>query len=199
MAEAQEREWWHGSITGYSHHHCDCAECLAAWAEHQRRYVASHPEQQEKSRERARASYWRRKAKEKGMATDKTYLIERTEQEEVTCTVRTAGGSYPLRHVNVHSPDGFNYAYGGSGPADLALSIAADLLGEDAEWVAHDQSESRAWAVHQSLKWSFVATLAGNVRQHVLDGNRLLLFIAAYFEAQQKEEAAKAAALEESL
>jgi len=39
--------------------------------------------------------------------------------------------SYPLPHIERHSPDGFNWGYGGSGPADLALSILADYAGRD--------------------------------------------------------------------
>ena len=34
----------------------------------------------------------------------------------------------PLRHVIFHSPTGFSWGYGGSGPADLALSILGDHL-----------------------------------------------------------------------
>ena len=34
-----------------------------------------------------------------------------------------------------HSPDGFNWGYGGSGPAQLALAILADCLGDDADAV----------------------------------------------------------------
>jgi hypothetical protein len=36
--------------------------------------------------------------------------------------------SYPLRHLSRHSPDGFEWGYSGSGPADLARSIVGDLL-----------------------------------------------------------------------
>lgn len=36
--------------------------------------------------------------------------------------------THPLRHVVKHSPDGFQWGYGGSGPADLALSILHDCL-----------------------------------------------------------------------
>jgi hypothetical protein len=36
----------------------------------------------------------------------------------------------PLRHIEKHSPDGFNWGYGGSGPADLAYAILYDLYGE---------------------------------------------------------------------
>lgn len=35
----------------------------------------------------------------------------------------------PLRHIVYHSPDGFEWGYGGSGPADLARSILADVAG----------------------------------------------------------------------
>jgi hypothetical protein len=35
----------------------------------------------------------------------------------------------PLVHQCRHSPDGFEWGYGGSGPADLAHSILADVLG----------------------------------------------------------------------
>jgi len=30
-----------------------------------------------------------------------------------------------------HSPDGFEWGYGGSGPAQLALALCLDVLGED--------------------------------------------------------------------
>jgi hypothetical protein len=39
--------------------------------------------------------------------------------------------TYPLLHVVRHSPDGFNWGYRGSGPADLARSILTDCLGQD--------------------------------------------------------------------
>jgi len=32
----------------------------------------------------------------------------------------------PLKHIVRHSPDGFQFSYVGSGPADLALSILTD-------------------------------------------------------------------------
>jgi hypothetical protein len=34
-----------------------------------------------------------------------------------------------LKHIVRHSPTGFNWGYGGSGPADLALSILTDVFG----------------------------------------------------------------------
>jgi hypothetical protein len=38
--------------------------------------------------------------------------------------------AFPLPHVERHSPDGFEWGYEGSGPADLALSILAHVLGQ---------------------------------------------------------------------
>lgn len=35
-----------------------------------------------------------------------------------------------LKHLVLHSPDGFEWGYYGSGPSDLALAILADFFGE---------------------------------------------------------------------
>jgi hypothetical protein len=47
------------------------------------------------------------------------------------CVVEIVDGENvrPLIHQNRHSPTGFEWGYGGSGPADLARSILADVLG----------------------------------------------------------------------
>jgi len=50
------------------------------------------------------------------------------------------------------SPDGFNWGYGGSGPAQLALAMCADALGDDA----------RAVRVYQAFKSRLVASLKDN-------------------------------------
>ena len=39
--------------------------------------------------------------------------------------------SEQLTHIDYHSPDGFEWGYGGSGPADLALAILVDFFEED--------------------------------------------------------------------
>jgi hypothetical protein len=50
---------------------------------------------------------------------------------KVDCFVEYASGpSKRLRHVCIHSPDGFEVGHGGSGPSDLALSILAHHFGE---------------------------------------------------------------------
>jgi len=46
-----------------------------------------------------------------------------------------------------HSPSGFEWGYGGSGPAQLALAILADHLGDDAQ----------AFNFHHRFKWAVAA------------------------------------------
>lgn len=66
----------------------------------------------------------------------KHYVGERTPEG---CTVEVLdsslpGGGYlrdPRHDLRNHSPDGYNWGYGGSGPAQLALALLADALGDD--------------------------------------------------------------------
>lgn len=70
----------------------------------------------------------------------------------VTVTVESAGGkrSLPPRHdIANHSPDGFEWGYGGSGPAQLALALVANCCGDKAATPA----------VYQAVKWDIVAKL----------------------------------------
>ena len=55
-----------------------------------------------------------------------------------------------MPHIERHSPDGFNWGYGGSGPADLALSILTDFVGI-----------TIAEKFYQKFKFNFIA-LAGS-------------------------------------
>ncbi len=48
-----------------------------------------------------------------------------------------------------HSPTGFEWGYGGSGPAQLALAILADHCGDD----------QRAFNFHHRFKWAVIAEL----------------------------------------
>ncbi len=50
--------------------------------------------------------------------------------------------------IRNHSPDGFNWGYGGSGPAQLALAICLELYGEE-----------KAGKVYQDFKFKHVAPL----------------------------------------
>jgi hypothetical protein len=48
-----------------------------------------------------------------------------------------------------HSPSGFEWGYGGSGPAQTALAILADYLKDD----------DRAVLLHQRFKWDVIARM----------------------------------------
>ncbi|NIN00480.1 MAG: hypothetical protein GTO24_21080 [candidate division Zixibacteria bacterium] len=74
--------------------------------------------------------------------------------------------SYKLPHVFFHSPDGFEWGYFGSGPADLALSILADYFRPrhgvlTREMVMHGILHP-AIALHQSFKAEFIAPIKGD-------------------------------------
>jgi hypothetical protein len=55
----------------------------------------------------------------------------------------------PRLDLRSHSPDGFSWGYGGSGPAQLALALAADVLGDD----------DRAQDIYQRLKFKLIGSL----------------------------------------
>src|SRR5262249_20719564 len=74
----------------------------------------------------------------------KHYVGERTPEGCEVDVIDTASptGGYPLppRHdLRNHSPDGFNWGYAGSGPAQLALALLADALGDDEKAQRHYQ------------------------------------------------------------
>jgi hypothetical protein len=55
-----------------------------------------------------------------------------------------------VKHVwKYHSPTGFAWGYGGSGPADLALNILLMVTG----------NRDVAFRYHQDFKWEFIAPL----------------------------------------
>ena len=64
--------------------------------------------------------------------------------------------------VVAHSPDGFEFGYAGSGPADLALNICQYYLlsigyqGKK-EKCFEGECFSLAWALHQDFKFKFIA------------------------------------------
>ena len=86
--------------------------------------------------------------------------------EGVTCWRApdgTARSSIPQRHVH-YAPMGFDWGFGGSGPADLALNVLALFLPltPDATGVALRDGSSvseAAWALHQQFKYDLIATL----------------------------------------
>lgn len=67
---------------------------------------------------------------------------------QVVVTIQQGMGERRLEPIGEHSPDGFEWGYGGSGPAELALAILADHL--DCEPPA---------ALYQAFKAAVVANL----------------------------------------
>jgi len=57
----------------------------------------------------------------------KVYIGRRT-AGRASVLVEDVLGTSALHHVVRHSPDGFEWGYGGSGPSDAALSILTDYL-----------------------------------------------------------------------
>lgn len=77
----------------------------------------------------------------------------------------------PQVHIE-HSPGGFEWGYGGSGPSDFALNVLAvflpvpkpakmDTWGDGNAVKLHGGTvvSRAAWSLHQDFKFSFVATL----------------------------------------
>lgn len=72
-----------------------------------------------------------------GRATDRSVKINGVRiREDVSQRIRN------------HSPDGFNWGYGGSGPAQLALAICVELYGEEV-----------AVAMYQKFKFAVIGRL----------------------------------------
>lgn len=70
-----------------------------------------------------------------------------------------------------HSPDGFQWGYGGSGPAQLALALLADATGDD----------QLAIRLHQPFKWQFVAAFGSSWS---LTQNEILAWVKLKTEAK---------------
>lgn len=71
---------------------------------------------------------------------------EQETASDVIVTVEEGRKETPLKHHVYHSPTGFCWGYGGSGPADLALSILWDFFG--AEPITE---------MYMDFKWNYVA------------------------------------------
>ena len=66
-----------------------------------------------------------------------------------SCTVLVDGKPLNPRYdLRNHSPDGFQWGYGGSGPAQLALALLADCVGDE-----------EALELYPIFKWRVIAGL----------------------------------------
>lgn len=95
----------------------------------------------------------------------KAYSGRRNEHGDTNVYVSPRGDQahvYGLPHIPHHSPTGFEWGYGGSGPADLALAILADYFGETPEAVKASLEtvwapRTKTQALYQGFKWTLVA------------------------------------------
>jgi hypothetical protein len=73
----------------------------------------------------------------------KIYKGKRLEPAMNLLGVKVTVNGKPLRHRVRHSPTGFEFGYGGSGPADLALSILWNFLGKEPSRILYTDFKSR--------------------------------------------------------
>jgi hypothetical protein len=90
-------------------------------------------------------------------ATKKLYRGDPTGEVRVVYLSDRHRGSRPLRHIVLHSPAGIAWGYEGSGPADLALSILCDVLGERPTPKQLMYGQFKAQPHYQAFKRQFVA------------------------------------------
>lgn len=93
------------------------------------------------------------------------YEGQRSEDHVVTVTC-DGEPLDPRLDLRAHSPTGFNFGYGGSGPAQLALAILAHALGDDELASAHYQKfkfqviaklEESPWRITQQEVRAWIA------------------------------------------
>jgi hypothetical protein len=89
-------------------------------------------------------------------AYGKIYRMQRAADGDALAFVVLGERTRPLRHISHASPTGFNWGYGGSGPADLALAILADFFGETPAPDGRDKCQCWQWV--QPFKWHFIAS-----------------------------------------
>jgi hypothetical protein len=98
----------------------------------------------------------------------KTYTVIRGTSGEIGVTVKhDEKPPYLLKHCVYHSPTGMETGYGGSGPADLALSILADYFGIEPRKIEainkralglDDTVNHAPLKLHQDFKFHFIAS-----------------------------------------
>jgi hypothetical protein len=94
--------------------------------------------------------------------------------DSVKVFVSDGAAYYPLQtHQDIrnHSPDGFNWGYGGSGPSQLALAILADHFGpaKPPETCPYCQSKMLHWKCTES-ECAYDGEKAGDNWKHIQGG-----------------------------
>jgi len=80
---------------------------------------------------------------------EKVEAIEGFGDVECRRTVNGIWTNVP-RRITKHSPDGFEWGYGGSGPADFALNILSVYIG---------QAAAEAGGLYHDFKFQFIAAI----------------------------------------
>lgn len=97
----------------------------------------------------------------------KKYIGSRAGHEIIVVVRPDSAPAYELpfyTNIRNHSPTGFEWGYGGSGPAQLALAILVDLVGEEV-----------ALPLYQDFKFHFIANLPRE--EWILDAGAILEWI----------------------
>lgn len=87
----------------------------------------------------------------------KEYEIRRIDAG-ISCLVKDGDITQELKHIPIHSLDGFEIGYEGSGPADLALAILADYFNETEDQIRKG-FDTKSWRLHQQFKSQFIASI----------------------------------------
>lgn len=95
--------------------------------------------------------------------------------------VEPGGTERPVAHVAHHSPDGFGYGYGGSGPADLARSILVDFFGLHA-------APDRLPVAYQRFKWQFIASADRRASSFEISGSAIAAWVCREREAARSTQ-----------
>lgn len=93
-----------------------------------------------------------------GKSLKETMKEESKQQEQfipfegdIICKRTSLGTQVNIPHRYIkHSPDGFEWGYGGSGPADLALNALSMYIGREA---------AEKDGLYQEFKWDFIAPM----------------------------------------
>lgn len=87
------------------------------------------------------------------------YLAER-HNDERGATVEVNGVPLdPRLDLRNHSPDGFEWGYGGSGPAQLALAILANEMGDEFALDHYQKFKDDFIAPMQEEDWGLISNL----------------------------------------
>lgn len=85
----------------------------------------------------------------------KEYIGKTADRSVTVHIMNEGGGTHPLEHHVRHSPDGFSWGYGGSGPSELARCILLDYFG----WMEEEEREAKVQSRYQDFKFSIIAAL----------------------------------------